>query len=805
MQSVEERVGNLEERVVALEVAFHQLRKPRATARRTAPPPAERPKPASAPMPDVKQTPAVSQVPHSPAAPARPAPKPSRSFEAYFGGVLASRFGGIAVIVGIGFFLAYASKKGWIGPETRLALGSLLGVSLIGAGEWFHRKMAQFAAALTGSGIAVLYLCTFAGYAHYGFYGWPVAMLLAVLITVGGVAQAWRQKVEAIAALAAAGGFFAPVIIQFVHAEPIPVLGYVLLLNTGLTWLRWRTDWRATEWVAWIGTPVAMAVAMSDVGQVSIEVGLFFLLANVALFSLRPRLKPTASSPIYTIVLACATTTVSWWLFVQRSVDGWQWFMGGLALVTASSAWFGGRRQHTAAGADLAVATAMGGIAIFHGCSSWEITVGWSLLAAAVLWIPWHNLRRVAWLSGLVVASAAGLHLIVYEAHQVDHRLVAFVSVALAAASLRREQAYWSAVMIAACGIAAEVATARGTDPWMTLALLEPARSLPSTRLLVGGVLAAAIALFGGWRRNRRALQIAAAYGGMLVVADLLYAIDGIGMLPAGLVAAAVLVAVRPTKATILFVSAGLAVAAAFDLFPPTDFLPFLNRRTVAIGSVLAAGWWLLRGRPERPATVMMGILLLGAELASLPDRTGGSHAWQHLWLNLTTEPMPYAILNSRFLFLLGAAGAAFFASRRWSWMAVVGHVYLVVALGAEAVGLVNPGLRATPQAIFLNADAFMAEQLALTGVILVYGAGLVTAGIIKGHAITRRIGLGMLVAGAAKVSILDLVALGDLYRVGSFMVLGGTFLLGSYAYNRWVTGPDAAEGRPEPGQSVDG
>ena len=102
---------------------------------------------------------------------------------------------------------------------------------------------------------------------------------------------------------------------------------------------------------------------------------------------------------------------------------------------------------------------------------------------------------------------------------------------------------------------------------------------------------------------------------------------------------------------------------------------------------------------------------------------------------------------------------------------------------------------RATPQAIFLNADAFMGEQLALTGVILIYGAGLIAAGILRKHALTRYVGLGLLLAGALKVSLLDLVALGELYRVGSFVVLGGTFLLGSYAYNRWVTGQEEERG----------
>ena len=35
-------------------------------------------------------------------------------------------------------------------------------------------------------------------------------------------------------------------------------------------------------------------------------------------------------------------------------------------------------------------------------------------------------------------------------------------------------------------------------------------------------------------------------------------------------------------------------------------------------------------------------------EIASLPDRAGGTHVWRHLWLDLTTETGPMAFRNTR-------------------------------------------------------------------------------------------------------------------------------------------------------------
>jgi hypothetical protein len=92
-----------------------------------------------------------------------------------------------------------------------------------------------------------------------------------------------------------------------------------------------------------------------------------------------------------------------------------------------------------------------------------------------------------------------------------------------------------------------------------------------------------------------------------------------------------------------------------------------------------------------------------------------------------------------------------------------------------------------------------MGPHLALTGVVLAYGAGLVALGIARASVLTRRIGLGALIGGGLKVVAIDLTALDTLYRVGSLVALGVTFLAGNYAYARFVA---PAEGSQEAGET---
>jgi hypothetical protein len=193
-----------------------------------------------------------------------------------------------------------------------------------------------------------------------------------------------------------------------------------------------------------------------------------------------------------------------------------------------------------------------------------------------------------------------------------------------------------------------------------------------------------------------------------------------------------------------------------------------------------------------------MLLLLAAAEVAAVPDRAGGESPWAHLVLSARTSADAVPFWNTRFVFLIGAAATSFLAARFRRSFAVLGHVYVVAALGAEVVGLVA-GSAASPWRIFIAPASSMGPHLALTGVVLAYGAGLVALGIARASVLTRRIGLGALIGGGLKVVAIDLTALDTLYRVGSLVALGVTFLAGNYAYARFVA---PAEGSQEAGET---
>jgi uncharacterized membrane protein len=153
---------------------------PSITTEPVPPPPSPPPQPAAA---------SVTSSP-SPGSIARPVTEPTLDicFEERFGTRWVVWVGGIALALG-GIFLVCATRSNsLIGPRARIALGALLALLLIAAGEWQRRSEkvlaqpslpgANIPSILTAAGTTVAYATVYAAYALYGFLPPPIAFLL---------------------------------------------------------------------------------------------------------------------------------------------------------------------------------------------------------------------------------------------------------------------------------------------------------------------------------------------------------------------------------------------------------------------------------------------------------------------------------------------------------------------------------------------------------------------------------------------------------------------------------------------------
>src|SRR6266702_3496454 len=256
-------VDDLVTRLSSLENEVRSLRRqtvpvPKSEAVEAIPPPL--PTTISAPVVEEKKSvpPPISQkiaeatVPQT----ARPA-KPSMDWEQFMGAKLFAWIGGLALFLGVAFFVKYSFEHNLIPPELRVAIGFVVGVGLLIGGLLLKRKEnAVTAHTLCATGILVLYAVTFAcrSYYHFSFFGLIPTFLLMTLITAVAFLLAVRLNAIVVAVLGIAGGFLTPLLLSTGQDHPLGLFGYIALLDIGLLAVAQRQRWSALPTLGAVGT-----------------------------------------------------------------------------------------------------------------------------------------------------------------------------------------------------------------------------------------------------------------------------------------------------------------------------------------------------------------------------------------------------------------------------------------------------------------------------------------------------------------------------------------------------------------------
>jgi uncharacterized membrane protein len=182
-------------------------------------------------------------------APEIPEPAPARAainWEQFMGAKLFAWLGGLALFLGVAFFVKYSFEHDLIPAEVRVALGFLTGAGLIVGGLRLDRERYRITVqTLIGAGIVSLYAVSFAcnSVYHFAFFGTIPTFLLMVLITTAAFVLAVRLPAPVVAILGLLGGFLTPVLLSTGVDNPGGLFGYLALLDAGLIAVALRTGW----------------------------------------------------------------------------------------------------------------------------------------------------------------------------------------------------------------------------------------------------------------------------------------------------------------------------------------------------------------------------------------------------------------------------------------------------------------------------------------------------------------------------------------------------------------------------------
>ncbi len=153
------------------------------------------------------------------------------------------------------FFLKYAFENRWIGVVGRVAIGVLAGEALCLAGWRYHRRGWRiFSQVLTGGGVALLYLATYAAFGYYHLIPQSQAALFLVLLVAGSAAMASLYEAPAIALAALIGGLLVPLLLHTDVDQYRSLFAYLFVLNAGMAGLAFWRRWPFVSSVALVGT-----------------------------------------------------------------------------------------------------------------------------------------------------------------------------------------------------------------------------------------------------------------------------------------------------------------------------------------------------------------------------------------------------------------------------------------------------------------------------------------------------------------------------------------------------------------------
>ena len=376
--------------------------------------------------------PAVARPePEEPAPPSRPLPSlPSRAeldLEELLGGRLLAWVGGLAVLLGIVFFVAMAVRNGWIDEPTRVVLAFFGSGALVGLGLYLFvtQGRTQAALAAVAAGLAGLYATDVAATRLYDLIDPVVGLACAGVVGALGTAIAVRWETRLVGGIGILGAIGSPVLVSAeTSATTLGFMAIALVAAVGvLLWQRW--DWLAAgafvlsapQLVVWLDDNYEERLALTLV-----VLSLFWALYVAAAIGYELRVPVStlrASSAMLLLADAVLAAGAGWLMLRDRDYDhGATAWVVGAALAHLVLGGFGFRQRMSREIAALVVAVGIGLSAIAAGLAldGPALVVGWSVEAAVLAWVASVTRERRATIGVVGFLVLAAGHILAIEA-----------------------------------------------------------------------------------------------------------------------------------------------------------------------------------------------------------------------------------------------------------------------------------------------------------------------------------------------------------------------------------------------------
>ena len=221
--------------------------------------PAEKPieRPTEAPAEKTTETPVIT-APSTPkpqvSAPKINSPKQPSDLEKIIGESWINKIGILIVIIGVAIGAKYSIENELISPLTRIILGYLVGVGLLGFGIKLKPKFEGYSAVLVSGSISIFYFITYFAYSFYNLIPQILAFAMMLIFTVFTVFAAIKYNRVVIAHIGLIGAYAVPFLLSSGSGRVDILFSYMLIINLGILFISIKRDWKTLHYSAFFFT-----------------------------------------------------------------------------------------------------------------------------------------------------------------------------------------------------------------------------------------------------------------------------------------------------------------------------------------------------------------------------------------------------------------------------------------------------------------------------------------------------------------------------------------------------------------------
>lgn len=221
-------------------------------------------KPTPEPTPEIPRTEAIKEVPKESIRPMEvqnptPAPTPQRpisktkrksDLEKFVGENLINKLGILITVIGVAIGAKYSIENELISPLTRIILGYLTGLGLLGFGIKLKKNYINYSSVLVSGAMAIMYFISFFAYSYYNLLPQLFAFILMFVFTTFTVLAALKYNKQIIAHIGLVGAYAVPFLLSDGSGQVAILFSYTAIINIGILLIAFKKNWKPLYYVS---------------------------------------------------------------------------------------------------------------------------------------------------------------------------------------------------------------------------------------------------------------------------------------------------------------------------------------------------------------------------------------------------------------------------------------------------------------------------------------------------------------------------------------------------------------------------